>query len=138
MNNIRAAGLGLMMSCLASSSALACFDPSSQSSVFFGSVPPELASPVVASVRVLKVLDPLFGDASYFGHARVEKLIRGTIKGNVIKLVANPTSSCQQPFRVGDAGIVIGSVSYGGDLPEFAALAESMSQRMLREKGGTP
>ena len=133
----RILGLGLvaatLSATLASTSALACFDPRNQTRIFFASVPAEMASPVVASVRIVKLLEPRSG-SSYSGHARVEKVLRGAIKGDVIKIVTHPVSICDLPFRVGEAGIVVGAVRYvDGDLPEFAALAESVNQRAKRE-----
>jgi hypothetical protein len=137
MNSIRSLGLGLVAACLASTAALACFDPGNQTRIFFASVPAEMASPIVANVRVVKLLDPLPGGSSYFGHARVEKVLRGTVKGDLIKLVSHPKSICDLPFRVGEAGIVVGSIRYtDGDLPELAALTESANQR-LKRKGAT-
>ena len=134
MASLRTFGLGLVATCLASTTALACFDPRNQTRIFFASVPTEMASPVVASVRVVKLLDPLRGGSSYSGHARVEKVLRGAIKGDLIKLVTHPMSICDLPFRVGEAGIVVGSISYAeGHLPEFAALTESENQRLKRE-----
>ena len=133
MASLRALGLGLVATCLASTTALACFDPRNQTRIFFTSVPMEMASPVVASIRIVKLLEPRSG-SSYSGHARVEKVFRGTIKGDLIKLVTHPMSICDLPFRVGEAGIVVGSISYvEGHLPEFAALTESENQRLKRE-----
>ena len=133
MASVYTLGLGLLASCLASTGALACFDSRDQTRIFFASVPAEMASPIVASVRIVKLLEPHSG-ASYSGHARVEKVLRGTIKGDLIKLVTHPMSICDLPFRVGEAGIVVGSIRYvDGDLPEFAALAESANRRLKRE-----
>jgi hypothetical protein len=126
--------LAMSAACLVSSDALACVHPRNQTSIFFTSVPSYLASPIVAQVRILKVLNPLADGSAYSGHARVEKVIRGTIKGDVIRLVSHSMSTCDRPFRVGDAGLVVGSIQYGaGELPAFAALPAYM-----REQGGTP
>ena len=133
MASLRTLSLGLVATCLASTTTLACFDPRNQTRIFFASVPAEMASPVVASVRIVKLLEPRSG-ASYSGHARVEKVLRGTIKGDLIKVVTHPMSICDLPFRIGEAGIVVGSISYvEGNLPEFAALTQSENQRLKRE-----
>jgi hypothetical protein len=135
MKPFRTLGLGLVAACVVSPSAIACPGSEHNTRIFFASVPAKVDAPVVAQVGVIKLLDPN-GDASYTGLARVDQVIKGTIKGSVIKLVARPTSICDLPFRVGEAGIVIGKIlPNSGDVPEFEALAESMNQRNLREKG---
>ena len=141
MRRVRTIGLSVMAVCLASTGSLACPASDFNTTIFFTSVPAKVDAPVVASVRVVKLLKPDRYGYSFTGHARVEKVIRGNIKGEVIHLIALPKSLCDdtQKFRVGDNGVVIGTVRQGaGDIPEFEALAETFGQRRLREKGGTP
>jgi hypothetical protein len=139
MRHVHALCLGLTAASLVSTSALACADSRNLTSIFFASVPAHIASPVVAQVRVMKLLNPILGGASYAGHAQVAKVIRGAIKGSEIKLVTRPKSICDMPFRTGDRGIVVGTIRYdAGDLPEFEALAESLNERIRREGTGKP
>jgi hypothetical protein len=139
MKSICIRGVSLTAACLISTGALACPASDFNTTIFFTSLPTKVDAPVVAAVRVVKVVNPQRGGYSYTGHARVEKVIKGTIKGEVIALIARPKSLCDatQNFRIGDGGIVIGTVRYdAGDLPQLEAIAESFKERRMRE-GGT-
>ena len=136
MRRVRTLGVIVMAACLASTGSLACPASDFNTTIFFTSVPAKVDAPVIASIRVVKLVDPGRFGTSYTGHARVEKVIRGEIKGEMIHLIARPTSLCDatQSFRVGDAGMVIGTVRYdGGDLPQFEAIAETFKERHSRE-----
>jgi hypothetical protein len=139
----RALGAGLLLACLGAVDANACRAPSSLSTIFFDAVPSNLDAPIIARVTVIRLLPSLaysglYGRAddykySFQGLARVDEAIKGAIDGHVVKLIS-PASSCDIPFVVGAAGIVVGNVRRAGSRrPEFVAMPETLGQRRMRE-----
>jgi len=139
----RSLSSGLFATGLVCTNAVACFSPSNQSTIFFRDVPPTIEAPAIAQVTVVELMDTPANRGirqydgnrtSYAGLARIDRAIKGTIGASLIRLVA-PTSSCDQPFRAGETGIVIGKIlSDTGPIPEFVALSESFHERRMREQ----
>jgi hypothetical protein len=139
----RSLSFGVFATGLVCTNAFACFSPSNQSTIFFRDVPPTIEASAIAQVTVVELTDTRANRGigqydgyrtSYAGLARIDRVIKGTIGDYVIRLVA-PTSSCDQPFRVGETGIVIGNIRHStSNVPEFVALSESFHERRLREQ----
>ena len=99
--------------------------------VFLKSLPPAGRAPFAAKVTILQIFDvprPGFAkhyssDVSYQGLARVDAVIRGTLKSETVRVVIQP-SDCDVPFRAGESGIVAGKVKALDD-GSFELTAES-------------
>jgi len=143
MRMFRGLSFGLIATGLGCTNAVACYSWSSQRTIFFPDVPPTIEAPEIAQVTVVELTDTSANRGirqydgyrtSYAGLARIDRVIKGTIGDYVIRLVA-PTSSCDQPFRVGETGIVIGKIRHStSNVPELMVLSESFHERRLRER----
>lgn len=133
----------LLSSCLVlvsfhSDQALACIVPSQGRTPFFDDIPANIDKPVILRVTVTSLLespwDPKWNDPaskrrSFNALARVDRVLKGSIDSETVRLAA-PPSSCDRPFAIGDSGIVIGTprVRESGMI-ELHLISESMDER---------
>jgi hypothetical protein len=94
--------------------AVACLFSALLRTPFFDDIPDYVDDPVILEVSIVKLLEsslaPHSGDQvlrSFNALARVDRVLKGSISGPIIKLTG-PTSSCDHAFVVGDKGKVIG------------------------------
>jgi hypothetical protein len=130
--------VALLACCLAGTEARACFSPADSKTIFFDET--DLTAGIVKDastvieVKIIGVRAP--AEKFYSGSVgRVERVIRGTLPTETIRILWLPTS-CDRELAVGDGGIVAGNVRTGSDgVLELIAVAERVLQRMLRKRG---
>jgi hypothetical protein len=148
---LRTLGVGLFAACLGGADAFACRVESSHGMIFFETVPSGVDAPIIARLTVIRLIKAAAKSAlhwrpdehrySYEGLTRVDEVLKGTIDAYVVKLIA-PASSCDSPFRVGAAGIVLGQFRPDGrGRSEFVAISLSRDELRIRKSsadGVTP
>jgi hypothetical protein len=127
--------LALMAAVLLCNEARACRGVDFEQTVFFDEVP--------VGVDATTILDVVITDVSttaekyyWVGFARVERVIRGPVVGNTLKILVLPTS-CTRGFGPGASGIVAGELrqdTHG--TPELIAISESRYQQQKRKSSG--
>jgi hypothetical protein len=114
--------------------AAACF-PGFEDIVFFDyeDLKTGIDAPVIADVTIAEVSTT--ADKDYLvGFARVNRLIKGSIAGDVIKVLVGASSCGPYGFVVGAGGLVAGTLRYGSvDLPELIAMENSIIDARRRK-----
>jgi hypothetical protein len=109
-NTTRLCALCLIVSCLVFGTARACTLPSSQGGILFDHIPDGIDAPVVAEVTIVSreanVSFPNHAQLAVM-NARVERVIKGTLESDVLKVVTY-LNSCS---RIGAGhGFVAGTL----------------------------
>jgi hypothetical protein len=126
---------------------MACPLAAAHSTIFLDvdDIPQEDRASFVAQVKVIRLLDSgkkFVRDrdkhrASYEGIARVDRIIKGSIDGPVIKLKIF-ASDCTFPFTVGASGIVAGNLIRDSQgIPELQAIYDSKGAKDRRRQSKT-
>ena len=130
-------GLSMVVTiCLLSGTAVAC-QPISLTSIFFPTVPTVPAgvdAPIIAEITIIKLIRGKAAVArgsedrvSFEGDARVERVIKGVIDAQTIRVVAPSVTTCDEPFGIGYSGIVLGSTRRNDEgLLELRAISHFM------------
>jgi hypothetical protein len=96
---------------------LACRGPTLERTIFFAR-PPAIEADVIVNVTITKIVEgapqsvftaPGDRTVSFEGWARINRVVRGSVSEQVIKIRA-PATSCDHPFSVGMSGFVAGTL----------------------------
>lgn len=125
--------LCLIVSCLVFDRAEACAVASSQAGVLFDHIPEEIDAPVIVEVTIVS----READISSLGHtplavmnARVERVVRGTLDSNVLKVVTYLGTCTRIGVRHGFvAGTVDHDAQLGLELTAIQRPYTSLTQR---------
>jgi hypothetical protein len=133
----------ISVTCGISAPAIACRGPDFERTIFFDRVPTDLGTEIIVRVTITKLIGTAKGSVftrsnderySFIGLAHIDKIFRGVIVGDVIKVRA-PNLSCDHPFSVGLKGIVAGRLSSDDTgAVELLAISESGIARRKRER----
>jgi hypothetical protein len=139
---LRIASASILCGVLLYTDAIACRGENFEETIFFEDVPAKSTEPIVAQVTILQVQEkgPYTADDPYalfyVGIARVDRLLRGTLSSDTIKILA-PFNDCQRGFGVGASGIVLGTTRIGSDgVLELMAISEMQIERRERQRSG--
>jgi hypothetical protein len=125
--------VGLILVCVASSAALACRGPFSETTIIFDEVPTSMDAPIILEVTITDMseeVDSSSGLPFAVMNAQVERVIRGAVETDNLKIVSD-LSDCS---RLGlGRGIVAGSLRSDAQRGvELLAIQESKADRAIR------
>lgn len=127
--------------------AFACIMPSLERTPFFDDIPANFDEPVIVEITVIGLLEsswdlnwrhPPNERRSFNVLAHVDRVLKGAIDTETIKVVA-PPSSCDRPFALGQSGIVMGApLLRENRIVELRVVSQSIDERLRRRERRQP